>query len=69
MATFYDEIYKLKNVLRQGWIYYDVTSEHKRFESDAEHTFSMAMLAFEIMEKENLNLDKEKTLEPSYSLI
>ncbi len=62
MSTFYDEIYKLKNVLRKGWMHYGVTSEHGRYESDAEHTFSMAMLALEIMEKEKLDLDREKVL-------
>ncbi|MBQ7467229.1 MAG: HD domain-containing protein [Clostridia bacterium] len=36
MATFYDEIYELKNVLRKGWMHYGVTSEHDRYESDAE---------------------------------
>ena len=62
MATFYDEIYKLKNVLRKGWQFYGVTSEHDRYESDAEHTFSMAMLALEIMGKEKLDLNQEKVL-------
>ena len=62
MATFYDEIYELKNVLRKGWIRYSVTSEYDRYESDAEHTFSMAMLALEIMEKEKLDLNQEKVL-------
>ena len=60
MSTFYDEIYELKNVLRKGWMHYGVTSEYGRYESDAEHTFSMCMLAMEIMEKEKLNLDQGK---------
>jgi len=63
MTQFYKEIFKLKNILRKGWLdrnACDIIS--KRFESDAEHVFSMAMLALEIMHKENLKLDEAKVL-------
>lgn len=59
----YREIYKLKNLKRRGWILRSVCDkETGRVESDAEHTFSMAILALEIMEKEKLNLDTAKVL-------
>jgi len=62
--TFFEEICKLKTTLRKGWI---IRTNNKanisnRIESDAEHTFSMIMLALEIMQKENLNLNQEKVL-------
>ena len=63
MTQFYKEIFKLKNILRKGWLdrnACDIIS--KRFESDAEHVFSMAMLALDIMHKENLKLDEANVL-------
>ena len=50
--TFYEEIAKLKTTLRKGWLMRNV-GEFARVESDAEHTFSMMMLALEIMSREN----------------
>ena len=66
MNKFYLEIYKLKNLLRKGWLdmnAHDVSTG--RVESDAEHTFSMALLTMEIMEKSKKysNLDKLKVYE------
>lgn len=57
--TLYEEIYKLKTLLRRGWVLRQVPD---RTESDAEHTFSMLILALEIMSKNNLNLDQLKVL-------
>ena len=60
--TFYEEIAKLKNTLRKGWVVRNVSEKCGRVESDAEHTFSMIMLALEIMNKRKLNLNQEKVL-------
>lgn len=62
--TLFEEIYKLKTILRKGWIIRNVCDKtaNNRVESDAEHTFSMLMLALEIMNKEKLNLNQEKVL-------
>ena len=63
MSKFYSEIYKLKNVLRKGWLIRNAHNiETGRVESDAEHTFSMCMLAMEIMSKSDKykNLDQLK---------
>ena len=38
----YEDIYKLKNLLRSGWTKRHAHSKLGRVESDAEHTFSMA---------------------------
>ena len=57
--NFYNEICKLKQVLRRGWIIKNVPG---RIESDAEHCFSMQMLALEIMAKNKLKLDELKVL-------
>ena len=57
--NFYNEICKLKQVLRRGWIIKNVPG---RIESDAEHCFSMQMLALEIMAKNDLKLDQLKVL-------
>ena len=57
----YDEISKMKNIIRQGWIVENV-SINNRFESDAEHTFSTILLALEIIHKEQLNLDQAKVM-------
>lgn len=58
----YEEIFKLKSLLRKGWIIREACDKNGRYESDAEHCFSMAILALEIMHKENLNLDEAKVL-------
>lgn len=60
MNNFYDEIFKLKNIIRRGWQLRIFTGE--RLESDAEHTFSCCMLALKIIEDRKLNLNTEKVL-------
>ena len=58
MSSFYREISKLKDVLRRGWIIRGL-DEH-RVESDAEHTFSMCLLAMEVIKERYLELDELK---------
>lgn len=63
MSKLYEEIYKLKNILRKGWVIRGACDKQtNRVESDAEHTFSMAILALEILHKENLKLDELKVI-------
>lgn len=63
MTKLYEEIYKLKNLQRSGWLMKNAHDKNSgRVESDAEHTFSMAVLALEIINKEKLDLDTEKVL-------
>ena len=57
--TFYNEIFKLKRIERSGWKQRKVSG---RLESDAEHSFSMLLLALNIMSKNNLDLDELKVL-------
>jgi len=63
MTKLFNEVYKLKNIIRKGWQIKDAKDlTTNRTESDAEHCFSLCLLALEIMEKEKLNLNKEKVL-------
>ena len=59
MAKLVDEVFKMKNLLRRGWTLRDIPN---RTESDAEHCYSMIMLALEIMSKNDLKLDELKVL-------
>lgn len=60
--TLYEEIFKLKTLERKGWILKNVGAKFNRIESDAEHVFSMTLLAIEIMNKKKLNIDQCKVL-------
>ena len=60
MTYLYNEIYKLKTLLRRGWLSRKVCKD--RYESDAEHIFSTCMIALEIIERRKLQLDVGKTL-------
>ncbi len=62
--TFYEEIAKLKNVLRKGWLIRNVGQKNKnlRIESVAEHTFSMSLLAIQLMENREVKFDEGKVL-------
>ena len=61
MSNFYEELYKLKNVLRKGWQEWKVDGgTPMRLESDAEHTCSMALLAMRIISKRKLQFDEAK---------
>ncbi len=59
MAKLFDEVFKMKNLLRRGWTIREVPN---RTESDAEHCYSMIMLALELMSKNDLKLDELKVL-------
>lgn len=59
MTKFFDEIFKMKNLLRRGWVLRNIPN---RTESDAEHCYSMIMLALELMSKNDLKLDELKVL-------
>lgn len=60
MTNFYEEVYKLKTLLRKGWVMRNACEG--RYESDAEHIFSCAMLALEVINRKNLQLNTEKVL-------
>lgn len=60
MTNLYNEINKLKTLLRKGWVVRNAAKE--RFESVAEHIFSCCVLALDIINKEKLELDQEKVL-------
>lgn len=60
MSKLYEEVYKLKTIVRKGWQDLAPNAGGGRLESDAEHAFSVAILALEIMTKEKLNLDQAK---------
>jgi putative hydrolase of HD superfamily len=55
----YGEVFELKKIERTGWKKRQVQG---RRESDAEHIFSMTILALEIIAKNNLKLNVEKVL-------
>jgi len=57
---FYKEICKLKDVIRRGWLFHNIPETEA--ESDAGHTFSMLLLAVELMTKNNLGLNQLKVL-------
>lgn len=57
--NFYEELFKLKNILRRGWIKREVNG---RIESDAEHSMSMILMALAFMSKNDLNLDQYKVV-------
>ena len=57
--TLYEEVFKLKQLLRRGWVLREIPN---RTESDAEHCYSMIMLALEIMAKNDLKLDQLKVV-------
>ena len=57
-----EEIFKMKTMLRKGWLIKGAKAENGRVESVAEHCFSTCMLALEIINKEKLELDELKVL-------
>lgn len=56
---FYEELFKLKTLLRTGWLYRHVNG---RVESDAEHVFSMLLVALRIMARKDMPLDQLKVV-------
>ena len=63
ILAFYMKYNQLKNIYRQGWLKVRIGLEHKdKCESIADHSFSVALLALTIIEKNNLKLDTSKCI-------
>ena len=63
LLSFYMKYNHLKNIYRQGWLKVRIGLEHKdKCESVADHSFSVALLALTIIEKNKLNLDAFKCI-------
>ncbi len=60
--TFYEEIFKLKTIAREGWERRNVPTQKRKAESDAEHVYSAILLALDVMAKNDLKLDQLKVL-------
>lgn len=60
VLDFYYDVTALKNKIRQGWIYWNVSNT--RVESIAEHIFGAQMIAVAIYSQLNLQLDIFKVL-------
>lgn len=57
---FYSKVYKLKTLLRAGWVKKGIPAG--RIESVAEHCFGMSILAISIWQQMKINLNIEKVL-------
>ena len=63
VLAFYMKYNQLKNIYRQGWLKVRIGLEHKdKCESIADHSFSVALLALTIIEKNKLPLDAFKCI-------
>ncbi|MBR6033747.1 MAG: HD domain-containing protein [Clostridia bacterium] len=63
ILAFYMKYNQLKNIYRQGWLKVRIGLEHKeKCESIADHSFSVALLALTIIEKNKLSLDAFKCI-------
>lgn len=63
ILSFYMKYNQLKNIYRQGWLKVRIGLEHKeKCESIADHSFSVALLALTIIERNKLDLDPLKCL-------
>lgn len=63
ILSFYMKYNQLKNIYRQGWLKVRIGLEHaNKCESVADHSFSVALLALTIIEKNNLKLDTLKCI-------
>lgn len=63
ILSFYMKYNQLKNIYRQGWLKVRIGLEHKdKCESIADHSFSVALLALTIIEKNKLELDTFKCI-------
>ena len=63
ILSFYMKYNQLKNIYRQGWLKVRIGLEHKeKCESIADHSFSVALLALTIIEKNKLKLDAFKCI-------
>lgn len=63
ILSFYMKYNQLKNIYRQGWLKVRIGLEHaNKCESIADHSFSVALLALTIIEKNKLKLDAFKCI-------
>lgn len=63
ILSFYMKYNQLKNIYRQGWLKVRIGLEHaNKCESIADHSFSVALLALTIIEKNKLKLDGFKCI-------
>ena len=63
IMSFYMKYNQLKNIYRQGWLKARIGLKHKdKCESIADHSFSVALLALTIIEKNKLKLDGFKCI-------
>lgn len=63
ILSFYMKYNQLKNIYRQGWLKVRIGLEHKdKCESIADHSFSVALLALTIIEKNKLKFDTFKCI-------
>ena len=63
ILSFYMKYNQLKNIYRQGWLKVRIGLEHaNKCESIADHSFSVALLALTIIEKNKLRLDAFKCI-------
>lgn len=63
ILSFYMKYNQLKNIYRQGWLKVRIGLDHAmKCESIADHSFSVALLALTIIEKNMLNLDTFKCI-------
>lgn len=63
ILSFYMKYNQLKNIYRQGWLKVRIGLEHKdKCESIADHSFSVALLALTIIEKNKIELDTFKCI-------
>lgn len=63
ILAFYMKYNQLKNIYRQGWLKVRIGLEHKdKCESIADHSFSVALLALTLIEKNKLKLDAFKCI-------
>ena len=66
ILSFYMKYNQLKNIYRQGWLKVRIGLEHAaKCESVADHSFSVALLALTIIEKNKLDLDTFKCVKMS----
>lgn len=63
ILSFYMKYNHLKNIYRQGWLKVRIGLEHKdKCESVADHSFSVALLALTIIEKNKIDIDTFKCI-------
>jgi len=60
--NFYDELYKMKNLVRRGWVLRNLSDKSSgRQESDAEHVFFNAFISMENYERREIKFKPRKS--------